>query len=195
MDVGCSVSTYGIIALSSSPSTRVIAIDPDFASLVWTHFLCSKVENPGRMRLVHGFVVAEADPPRNADDACSDSSAELKRRSANPFAEVTKYQESHEPSNKAVPRHSIDALLGDETCAGGLLVKIDVEGNEMGVLFGAKLALSRIRPTLLVSVHPQFGVDVVEVRRHLESAGYSCEHFATDHEEHWWCEPRPTRLS
>lgn len=195
VDVGCSVSTYGIVALSAYPSSRVIAVDPDLPSLVWTRFLCSKVERPSRLRLVRGFVVADADPPKNADAASADTAGELDRRSANPFVEVTKYQDGNDSANKTVPRHSIDALLDNDDCSGGLLIKIDVEGNELGVLKGARRILSRLAPSVLVSVHPQFGVDVAEVRKFFEADGYSCEHFATDHEEHWWCAPRAASVS
>jgi FkbM family methyltransferase len=195
VDVGCSVSTYGLIALSGYPGSRVIALDPDLPSLVWTRFICSKVERPSRLRLVRGFVVAEAEPPKDANAAAADTAVELEPRSANPFAEVTKYQDGNDSSNKAVPRHSIDALLRGDDCRGGLLIKIDVEGNELGVLKGAAQTLGRVAPTVLASVHPQFGVDVAEVRRFFEAAGYSCEHFATDHEEHWWCTPRSAPVS
>jgi FkbM family methyltransferase len=195
MDIGCSVSTYGIIALSASPENRLIAIDPDLASLVWTRFMCSKAGNPQRMRLIRGFVVARADPARSADGACADTAGELDRKSADLFAEVRKYQDSHDASNVAVARHSVDALMEGEACDGGLLVKIDVEGNELGVLEGSRRTLARTGACVLVSVHPQFGVDVAEVRRFFDSVGYSAEHFATDHEEHWWCEPRAAKVS
>jgi hypothetical protein len=147
------------------------------------------------MRLIRGFVVAEADPAKRADAAVADTAGELEHRSAHPFVEVTKYQDGNDSANKAVPRHSIDALLDGEDLRGGLLIKIDVEGNELGVLRGASRTLLRWGPGVLLSVHPQFGVDVAEVRRFLDSAGYACEHFATDHEEHWWCAPRPVPLS
>jgi hypothetical protein len=140
-------------------------------------------------------VVAEADPPRNADAAAADTAGELDKRSANPFVEVTKYQDGSDAANRAVPRHSIDALLDGQDCSGGLLIKIDVEGNELGVLKGAARTLSRSAPSVLVSVHPQFGVDVAEVRAFFATAGYSCEHFATDHEQHWWCAPVPRPVS
>jgi FkbM family methyltransferase len=195
IDVGCSVSTYGIIALSCFTGSRVIAVDPDLPSLVWTRYLCSMAEQPARLRLVRGFVVAQADPPRNADEAAADTAGELDQRSANRFVEVTKYQDGNDSANKEVPRHSIDALVAKEDLRGGLLIKIDVEGNELGVLKGAVRTLSHSAPSVLVSVHPQFGVDVAEVRAFFASAGYSCEHFATDHEEHWWCAPAPRPVS
>jgi FkbM family methyltransferase len=195
VDVGCSVSTYGLIALSAYPGSRVIALDPDLPSLVWTRFICSMAERPSRLRLIRGFVVAAAEPPTNADAASADTAVELDRRSANPFAEVTKYQDGNDSANKTVPRHSIDALLENEECRGGLLIKIDVEGNELGVLSGAVRTFARTSPIVLASVHPQFGVDVAEVRRFFESVGYTCEHFATDHEEHWWCAPRAAPLN
>jgi FkbM family methyltransferase len=189
VDVGCSVSTYGIIALTASAGARVIAIDPDLASLSWTRFLCSKTENPARMRLARGFVVAEAAPPKTVDAAAAETAAELGRDASNPFKVATKYQDENASGNEAVPRLSIDALLGAEDIRGGLLIKIDVEGNELGVLKGAARSLARWKPTVLASVHPQFGVDVAEIRGFLSSAGYSCDHFASDHEEHWWCTP------
>jgi len=195
MDVGCSVSTYGIIALSLSPGSRVIAIDPDLASLVWTRFLCSKVENPSRMRLICGFVGAAADSAKNAGAACADTAGEMEKRFASPFEAVTKYRDSNDNTNSAVPRLSVDTLLEGEDCPGGLLIKIDVEAHELGVLVGARRTLASLGPRLLVSVHPQLGADAAEIGRYLGSAGYSWEHFATDHEEHWWCEPQPGRLS
>jgi FkbM family methyltransferase len=184
IDVGCSVSNYGIITLSASPDTR----------LVWTRFMCSKAVNPRRMRLIRGFVVAKADAARTADQACADTAGELDRRSENPFAEFTQYQDSRDASNEAIPRLSVDALLEGDSCDGGLLVKIDVEGNELGVLQGSARTLARTGASVLVSVHPQFGVDVAEVRRFFDAAGYTSEHFATDHEEHWWCEPRAAKV-
>lgn len=195
VDVGCSVSTYGLVALSEFPGSRVIALDPDLPSLIWTRFICSKIERLSRLRLVRGFVVAVADTAKDATAAAADTAAELDRRFASPFSEVTKYQDGNDAANKSVPRHSIDALLEHEDCRGGLLIKIDVEGNELGVLKGATRTLARTAPIVLASVHPQFGVDVAEVRRFFESAGYTCEHFATDHEEHWWCAPRASPVT
>jgi len=190
IDVGCSVSTYGVIALCSSPTTGVIAIDPDFASLVWTRYLCSKVQSPERLRLVHGFVIADPARPQDTTAASAAVDEELRLRSPSPYGMATRYQDGTDPEAKLVPRHSIDALLDGQECPGGLLLKVDVEGNEVGVLKGAARVLSRIRPALLLSVHPQFGVDTSELRRLLQDEGYTAEHFATDHEEHWWCSPR-----
>jgi len=194
IDVGCSLSTYGAIALDASPDTRVIAIDPDLASLVWTRFLCSCVGAPRRLRLVHGFEVASPEPAQGIDDAAADADRKVGRHPS-PFAVSTKYQDGNEAANASVPRHSIDALMDRQEAPGGLLIKVDVEGHELGVLEGALRTLRRLKPTLLLSVHPQFGVDVSRVRGFLESAGYATEHFATDHEEHWWCTTAAMRVT
>jgi FkbM family methyltransferase len=194
VDVGCSVSVYGVIALSASPEVTVVAIDPDFSSLVWSRFICSKVKMPQRLRLVHGFVVSTPSKPQDIGAASAEAAAEFLRRSGNPFAEITKYQDGSDPENRSVPRHSLDALLAGERAPGGLLIKIDVEGNELGVLQGSTHLIGRVRPVFLLSVHPVFGVDVAQIRGFFEAAGYSTEHFATDHEEHWWCAPGPARV-
>jgi FkbM family methyltransferase len=189
IDVGCSVSTYGLIALCTSRQSRVVAIDPDFASLLWSRFFCSKAVHPERLRLVHGFVVAAPQSPQDVDAAAGHLAREIARRGSDPFRLSTKYQDGSDPLNREVPRHSLDALFEREEAAGGMLIKVDVEGHELGVLGGARGLIARTQPVMLLSVHPQFGVDVGEVRRFLEGAGYTGEHFASDHEEHWWCVP------
>lgn len=51
------------------------------------------------------------------------------------------------------------------------LIKIDVEGGERDVLFGARATLHAWRPVIIVETH---GTDDV-VRAHLSEAGYRCE--------------------
>ena len=189
VDVGCSVSTYGLIALCSSVKTRVVAVDPDFASLVWTRFICSKVEDPSRLVLVHGFVVGAEGCGLDATAAGGQIEEELRSRFEKRFMERTKYRDSADAADRHISRHCIDDLLRNEAASGGLIIKIDVEGNELGVIAGAMKTLRDKNPVLLLSVHPQFGVDVKAVRELLASAGYSADHFASDHEEHWWCAP------
>lgn len=195
VDVGCNVSCYGVVALNASPSTEVIAVDPDFSSLVWTRLLCSLVEPPGRLLLVHGFVVDATSTPEDAGSAHRSIAAEVERRWRRAYKEATRYRDGSDPGERTVPRRTLDALLARVDRGRDLLVKIDVEGHEMEVLKGAVDTLRGARPVLLLSAHPQFGADLGELRAFLDSVGYSAEHFDTDHEQHWWCLPRAQAVS
>lgn len=195
VDVGCSVSTYGLIALCASAKTRVIGVDPDFASLVWTHFFCSKVEDPSRLSLVNGFVVDQGGCGRDARSASKSIEPELSSRLASRYSERTRYRFGADSSDNGILRHKLDDLLRPESGAEGMLIKIDVEGYELDVIAGASETLRTKKPTLLLSVHPQLGANVGELRRLLSSSGYNAEHFASDHEEHWWCSPTGPTVS
>jgi hypothetical protein len=74
-----------------------------------------------------------------------------------------------------------------------MLIKIDVEGAELVVLRGASRLLLHHRPTLMLSVHPQFLPSFQhspdDVANFLREHGYEWSLLNTDHEEHWWCEP------
>lgn len=70
------------------------------------------------------------------------------------------------------------------------LITMDVEGAELEVLRGAEQTLRTHRPLVYVSIHPQFiedawpyGADTLH--RFMHDVGYTGEHIATDHEQHW----------
>jgi hypothetical protein len=56
------------------------------------------------------------------------------------------------------------------------MIKIDVEGGELGVLAGAQHTLATARPLVLVGFHPFAFADALaasdELRRVLDQAGY-----------------------
>jgi len=75
-----------------------------------------------------------------------------------------------------------------------VLLKIDVEGAEQLVLEGAKKWISKIRPTLLLEVHPaflpKFGHSTETLANLVNELGYTHQLIAIDYSEHWICEPK-----
>ena len=75
-----------------------------------------------------------------------------------------------------------DQVSLDDFCAGrGLapeVVKIDVEGAEIGVLRGARKTLARHRPLIFLSVHPRdielMGENIEALSELIGSLGYDC---------------------
>lgn len=187
VDVGCSLSIYGAVALSHARNAEVIAIDADPVGLKCSSFLCSKVDAPERLRLVHGLVGRIAAARSTLTAACDATARMLTNRAIPRLAEAIRYYNALAPTE--VTSFTLDQLLASVSTPRPMLIKVDVEGSELDVLHGAVETLRRVRPTLLMSVHPQFGVDASTVRQFLAAAGYDADHFATDHEEHWWCAP------
>jgi len=74
-------------------------------------------------------------------------------------------------------------------------ITIDIEGFEVAALQGAEYLLHRYHPLVWVSVHPEMmanrvGTNPQMVHDIMANAGYVSTHLATDHEEHWFYEPR-----
>lgn len=93
-----------------------------------------------------------------------------------------------------VPTTTLDALVA-RTGLVPDVVTMDVEGAEWFVLKGATRTLAVHRPTVFVSVHPEFLADFfgqcpADVDRLMARAGYVGEHLATDHEVHMRYVPR-----
>jgi hypothetical protein len=75
------------------------------------------------------------------------------------------------------------------------VITIDSEGSELRVLRGAGELLTEKRPTVFVSVHPDFMREMYqqepsELHVFMRNLGYAGEHLATDHEEHWKYTPQ-----
>jgi FkbM family methyltransferase len=187
VDVGCSLSIYGAVALSHTRNAEVIAIDADPVGLKCSSFLCSKVEAPDRLQLVHAVVGRTATTNSSLVNVRETTARLLASRAIPRIAEAIRYYDALAPSE--IASLTLDQLLAGVAAPRPVLLKIDVEGTELDVLHGAAQTLRRVRPSLLLSVHPQFGVDISAVHEFLHASGYDAEHFATDHEEHWWCTP------
>jgi FkbM family methyltransferase len=72
---------------------------------------------------------------------------------------------------------------------------IDVEGAELEVLRGAYHTLKIKRPLVWIAVHPQFMQDRFqtvpdELAWYMNNLNYTGKLLATDHEEHWFWEPK-----
>ena len=80
------------------------------------------------------------------------------------------------PTSYRVESRTLDSVLNDLGVNQVDVLKIDVEGAEMGVLRGAREMLSRCRPTLMVELDDQLlatmDASSDEVKRFLASFGY-----------------------
>jgi len=73
-------------------------------------------------------------------------------------------------------------------------ITIDVEGQEMNVLYGASRVLWSERPEVWVSIHEDmldtFGIKVVTLFEYMDNMGYYPVELGTDHERHVHFTPR-----
>jgi FkbM family methyltransferase len=82
-------------------------------------------------------------------------------------------------SGGAVPMVVYDRIAGSLGIGHVDLIKIDVEGAEMDILFGMRKLLERDHPSLAIEVHTlflkRFGHSESELREYMESLGYASE--------------------
>ena len=74
-------------------------------------------------------------------------------------------------------------------------VKMDIEGAEVQALRGATELLATHRPKWWISVHPDlarrdFSDDVEELFDTMKQNRYTRQHLATDHERHYYFQPK-----
>lgn len=74
-------------------------------------------------------------------------------------------------------------------------LNIDVEGSELLVLKGSKYLLTKYRPLVWVSIHPDLGIKHHNITPNMvidfmESVNYKGELLAEDHEQHWFFTPK-----
>jgi FkbM family methyltransferase len=194
LDIGSSVGVLTSFAVQVCPRVNVIAFDSDLTSLRALEAIVP-VGAHGRVRRVEGLLGSEHTSGQSLEAALA---ATLRRLpDLPPSAAICR---SHflcfgESGADAVPHHQLDRLFAETAFSGPVLLKCDVEGAELLVLGGAVEFLRRVRPSLLLSVHPsllpRFGHTTDDVARFLREHGYAWRLLARDHEEHWWCNPIP----
>jgi len=197
IDVGCSLGRISGIVLFAHPRARVVSIDSDLQSIAATRRSCALA--PGartRLITVHGFV---SDQPTAGHDYIQEgrrTAIRLKQTGASGAPQQTRYvMLGSAADDGSIPHHSLDSLFWKRLAETDVLIKCDVEGAELHVLRGASRLLASLRPTLLLSVHPQhlprYGQTEEQIASYLQERGYSIERLRADHEQHWFCTHMP----
>jgi FkbM family methyltransferase len=193
-DVGCSIAIYSLMALQATKRVRVLAFDSDTISLKTSAEFC-RFADSSRLGLVHGFLTDRGDTESTLAEALAATGMVLASPDIKGEPTAIRFLCLDRPMpDEAIPRYSIDGLLFNALPPGTpLLLKIDVEGAELVVLRGASKLMLLQRPTIMLSVHPQFlpsfQQNAGDVAKFLRDHGYQWNVLAIDHEEHWWCEP------
>ena len=199
LDVGSSVGIFSLVALCTSPRSRVVAFDSDPPSLAALRKLCRYVADD-RLQVVRGFVAAEGRGPQVNDllDAVAKTEKLLAETAPKDNLESMTFTCLSHENTSDIPSYTLDELFCNADVPNSkYLLKCDVEGAELLVLRGSQNLLRKYTPDLLLSVHPpalpEYGHSKQDVRKFLEEAAYTIEVIAVDHEEHWWCLPRPKK--
>jgi methyltransferase, FkbM family len=167
IDIGANSGTYALLASRMVGQTgKVIAIEPqpELARSIAASALLSNASNIEVM-----------------ETACGKSSGSSKlmipvndtgRAGLHPG-----FSGQFVHSTVTVSLSSLDSLLENAVCPGKMLIKIDVEGNEMDILSGARETIARYRPAVIVELNQwsatAAGTSVAEIVERLQSLGYS----------------------
>jgi len=167
LDVGAHV---GLVSLPASevlaPGGRVYAFEPARANRA---LLVRHIERNGanNIEVIAALVGATEEPAVAFFEQETDSGL-------NSIAE--------NPSSSAFRSSNVRQVNLDGFCAARALVpdvmKIDVEGAEIGVLRGAASIIRSARPTIFLSVHPkqieQLGYQMADLSALVSDLGYEC---------------------
>ena len=157
LDIGANVGVYTkIFANAVGPKGKVIAIEPDPINI---KILTSKFQNSES-----NVSIVKA--------AASDKNEKLFLIQNN-FSPAGRYI-----SNSGLPIQSVtvDDLTSNIKIPLSL-IKIDVEGTEGNVIYGAKKVIKKYQPVIITEYTPErlynYGVDPIELLSFLDKSGYS----------------------
>ena len=190
IDVGCSIALYSLLTVALARRGDAWAIDSDLVSLQSSRWLC-RFAGPDRLHVIRGYAGNAPTVQLSAAAAAAATAAEIASQNPSPEPSLARYICLDTQSENKIPVHRLDTLFADADPHRPWLLKIDVEGAELLVLQGAEGLAERLRPQLLISVHPpalrSLGLTPNDIRNWLVARRYHIEIDVESHEEHWWC--------
>lgn len=167
LDVGAHIGLVSLpMSRAVSENGQVVAFEPAAANRVFlnTHLALNNIEN---VRVVETLVGSE--------DKSSVRFFEQAGAAGQNSVVVTKNPKAYTQTQQR--QITLDAFCQKN----GLepeIIKIDVEGSEIGVLQGAREILAKQRPTIFLSVHPTalglLGFSPDELPHLIHELGYDC---------------------
>ena len=165
-DLGANIGWYSLLAARAvGPGGRVLAFEPSLlnAALVQQNAASNNFENvsviPAAATDQDGWMTFLDKGNLESRLDKDDSEAQAERRAE---------REQHVVGESIVPVTTLDSWLAQTSQPPPNLVKIDVEGAELGVLRGMGEILRANRPTLIIELHGTR----TEVVDFLDAAGY-----------------------
>lgn len=193
LDIGCEIGMYTMLALSAERGVRVVAFDSAWRSLQILRQCASFMNAAERVQVVQGFI-NKTGTGQTLEQATAQGKQKLDEldRAGGPVD--LDYVNLGQTGTAEVTSNTLDDLFRGQQSFGAMLIKMDIEGAEGLALAGARDLLTRARPQLLISIHPQFlggfGMSKDDLLKQLVELGYQGEMVSVDHEEHWRFEPR-----
>ena len=193
IDVGCANGFFCSVAAHAGAGP-VFALDSDAASLLAASRFCRPA--PGDSPVLLRMFASDRGPAVTLRTAVAETTSHLDGIGGAGGPGATRYRCIGGEGADGIPHHRLDDVFLDRCTEDEepVLLKCDVEGAEALVLAGAGDLLDRVRPSLLLSVHPPalpgYGSSPELIAETLNRHGYEYEVIAVDHEEHWACRPR-----
>lgn len=192
IDIGTSWGYFSTILLHASPKIKVIGIDSDLTSIKVSKWVCSYVTND-RYSVICGLISEKSTTNYTLQQAIKMTEESISNQKITLNPSDTKYVNLDTTEAENTPIYTVDQLFLDAKIGNNILIKCDIEGAEMLALKGASEFISKYKPTMLVSVHPELILNYQsskeEVASFLKKNNYNVDLLAIDHEEHWWCTP------